>query len=639
MNITRRDFLNGMAVAVVAGMSPLELLYGKEQATHINQKILNQDNVYPPSLTGLRGSTNESYEFAHMLRDGEKFDFNSLAIEENYDLIVVGAGISGLCAACIYQDKAGNKKKILILDNHDDFGGHARRNEFHLKDRMILSYGGSESLQSPKTLYSQEVIEFLGGLGINIDDLAKKFNVNFYPDLNLSRGVYFNKKDFGQDKVVSGNPRRIICDDIPKDRINGRSYKDFINDFPMPKKDREDLIAFHENPKDYLEGMNEKQRIKYITTTSYRNFLRDKVKLSPIAISFFEGMTDDFLALGIDSISCEDARGSFLPGFDNLKLPPLDKAAEAEINEPYIYHFPDGNASIARLMVRKLIPAIAPGKSAEDVILAKFDYSKLDLPQSPTRIRLNSTVINAKNTKDGVLVTYASGIDKKLHKIFAKKVIMANYNSSIPYIIPDMPKIQKAALSLCVKTPLIHTKVIISNWEPFIKLGVHEIYSPKMFYARTKLDYPVNMGNYEHPKDPKKPICLHMVGSPMVLNQGITDGDTMDAREQSRLARHQLFNIPFSDLEKMIREQLQSMLNKTGFNHQKDILAITLNRWGHCYSYTLNTLYDNEEESEKAILEARKPYGNITIANCDANWDAYAHVAIEQAMRAVEELG
>ncbi|RDU72302.1 NAD(P)/FAD-dependent oxidoreductase [Helicobacter aurati] len=638
MSITRRDFLNGIALTVVAGASPLELLYGKEQAKKEAAKILLEDNYYPPKLTGLRGSTDASYEFAHMLRDGENFDFQSLPIEEEYDLIIVGAGISGLCAACVYQDKNKNQKRVLILDNHDDFGGHARRNEFHLRDRMILSYGGSESLQSPKALYSKEIVEFLKGLGVDIDTLAKSFNVNFYPDLNLSRGVYFNKKDFGADKVVSGNPRKIICDDIPEDRINGRSYKDFIDDFPMSQKDKEDLIALFENPKDYLEGMSEEERVEYVEKTSYRNFLRDKVNLSPKAILFFEGMTDDFLALGIDSISCEDARGSFLPGFDNLKLPPLSKAAEAEINEPYIYHFPDGNASIARLMVQKLIPSIAPIKSADDVVLANFDYSKLDMSDTPTRIRLNSTVINAKNTKDGAIVTYASGVDKKLHKIFAKKTIMANYNSSIPYIIPDMPQIQKNALSKCVKTPLIHTKVIIKNWEPFIKLGVHEIYSPRMFYVRTKLDYPVNMGGYEHPKDPKKPICLHMVAAPVVLSREIADGDSMDAREQSRLARHQLFSLPFSELEKMLREQLQGMLGSVGFKHKRDILAITLNRWAHCYSYTLNTLYDDEKESEKIIAEAKKPYGNITIANSDANWDAYAHTAIEEAMRAVREL-
>ncbi|STQ85803.1 NAD(P)/FAD-dependent oxidoreductase [Helicobacter muridarum] len=637
MNITRRDFLNGMAVAVVAGMSPLQLLYGKD-AKNISHKLLTKDDYYPPKLIGLRGSTNESYEFAHALRDGDEFDFKNLNIEEKYDLVVVGAGISGLAAACVYQDKMGNKKKVLILDNHDDFGGHARRNEFYINDKMILSYGGSESLQSPKALYSKEVVEFLGKLGINIDELAKKFDVNFYPDLNLSRGVYFNKNDFGEDKVVSGNPRKVICDDIPEDRINGRTYKDFIADFPMSINDKKDLINLFENPKDYLDGMNEQQRIEYVNKTSYRNFLRDKVKLSSKAIYFFEGMTDDFLALGISSISCEDARISFLPGFDNLKLPPLDEEAQAEVNEPYIYHFPDGNATIARAMVKRLIPQVANAKNIEELVLAKFDYSKLDMSNSTTKIRLNSTVINVENTKNGALVTYISMIDKKLHKIFAKKVIMANYNSSIPYIIPTMQKIQKESLAKCVKTPLIHTKVIIRNWQPFIKLGVHEIYSPRMFYARTKLDYPVDIGSYKHPRNPKEPICVHMVGSPMMLNRDFADGDEFDAREISRLARHSLFALSFSDLETMIREQLQGMLGKAGFNHQKDILAITLNRWGHCYAYTFNSLYDDEKESEKIIAQAKKPFGNITIANSDSNWDAYAHTAIEEAMRAVKEL-
>lgn len=638
MGIQRRDFLNGMGVAIVAGMSPLQLLYGADETKKINQNILSKDNYYPPSLTGLRGSNNASYEFAHLLRDGEKFDFNSLPVEEQYDLIVVGAGLSGLCAACVFQDKAGKQTKILILDNHDDFGGHARRNEFYVDGRMILSYGGSESFQSPKALYSEEVVEFLASLGIDIDDLGRHFNVNFYPDLKLGRGVYFNKKDFGVDKVVSGNPGVIISDDIPRDRINGRPYPEFINDFPMSKADKDALIEFHVSPKDYLAGMNQQEREEYVAKTSYKNFLKDKVKLSDKAIAYFEGMTDDFLALGIDTISCDDARASLLPGFDNLKLPPLDKEAEAEINEPYIYHFPDGNATVARLMVKKLIPAVADFKNPYDVVLAKFDYSKLDMPNANVRIRLNATALNVQDVKNGVNLSYASGVDKKIHKVFAKKVIMANYNSMIPYTAPDMPQDQKTALAQCVKTSLIHTKVILRNWEPFIKLGVHEVYSPRSFYARTKLDYPVDIGGYKHPRDPKKPICLHMVSAPIVLNRGIVSGDDTDAREQARLARHQLFNLPFSDIESETRNQLQAMLGDAGFDHKRDILAITVNRWGHCYSYTFNSLYDDEEQSEKIIETARKPFGNITIANSDSNWEAYMTGAIEQAMRAVEEL-
>ncbi len=629
----RRDFLNGMALTILAGMTPLQVLYGKEAKIEDFTK-----EYYPPKWLGLRGSNNASYEFAHMLRDGEKFDFSAIKPKQEYDLVVVGAGISGLAAACFYQNKFGKDKKILILDNHDDFGGHARRNEIELEDGTILSYGGSETFQSPKALYSKEVVDLLSSLGVDIDELAKRFDVNFYPDLNLSRGVYFSKAEFGVDKVVNGNPRKVICDDIPEEKSNGRSIEAFIGDFPLNDKDKKDLIALFKSEKDYLKGMDKKQRDEYVAKTSYKKFLEEKVKLSPQAVKFFEGMTDDFLALGIDAVSCEDARVSFLPGFDKLGLDPIEGEALAEMEEPYIYHCADGNATVARLMVRRLIPDVSKkGKNMDEITLAHFDYSKLDLAKNKVRLRLNSTVINVENTKDGALVTY---INKgKNYRVKAKKVVMANYNSMIPYIVPSMPQDQKDALSKNVKTSLLHTKVIISNWEPFIKLGVHEIYSPKMPYARTKLDYPVDMGGYHHPRDPKKPICVHMVCSPLAFAniQGI-DLDGMDARDRARVGRNLLFTMSFEEHEKIIRDQLQGMLGSAGFNHEKDIKAIVVNRWGHCYSYTENSLFDDSEEAQKTIELARKPFGNIVIANSDSDWSAYMHSAIDQAYRAVNEL-
>lgn len=629
----RRDFLNGMALSIVAGMSPLQLLYGNEA------KITDfTKEYYPPSLLGLRGSNNASYQFAHMLRDGDKFDFSIIKPKEEYDLVIVGAGISGLAAAFFYQEKFGKDKKILILDNHDDFGGHARRNEFNLKDQTILSYGGSESFQSPKALYSKEVLHLLNSLGISIDKLAKDFDVNFYPDLKLSRGVYFSKSEFGVDKIVSGNPRKVICDDIPTDKTNGKSVEEFINEFPFNSKDKKDLISLFKSEKDYLKGMSKEEKEKYIQKTSYKKFLEEKVKLSNEAIKFFEGMSDDFLALGIDAISCEDARISFLPGFDKLGLDPIEGEALAEMEEPYIYHCADGNASVARLLVKRLIPNICKeNENLDDITLSHFDYSQLDLKQNKVKIRLNSTVINAENTKNGALITYVK--QGKTYRVKSKKVVMANYNSMIPYIIPTLPKEQKEALSKNVKTSLLHTKVIIKNWEPFIKLGVHEIYSPRMPYARTKLDYPVDIGNYHHPRDPKKPICVHMVCSPLVFAniQGI-DLEGMDARDRARIGRNLLITMSFEEHEKIIRNQLQGMLGSAGFDHQKDIEAIIVNRWGHCYSYTENSLYDDPKEAEETIKTARKPFKNIVIANSDSDWQAYMHAAIDQAYRAISEL-
>ena len=210
---------------------------------------------------------------------------------------------------------------------------------------------------------------------------------------------------------------------------------------------------------------------------------------------------------------------------------------------------------------------------------------------------------------------------------------MANYNMMIPDIVTELPKEQKDALSMNVKAPVIYTNVMISNWKSFIKLGVHDIYSPSMPYSRIKLDYPVNMGGYSHPRDPENPILLHMVSIPCAPNQGL------DARSQFRIGRHKLLTTSFQTLENEIRNQLQRILGNTGyFNHKSDILSITVNRWAHGYSYYYNSLFDDQEQSQQIIKLARQPFGNVVIANSDSDWNPLTQPAIDQAFRAINEL-
>ena len=104
-------------------------------------------------------------------REGARFKLPEAA-EEEYDLVVVGAGISGLAAALYYRQKWGPNKKILLLDNHDDYGGHAKRNEFATSKGTQLTYGGSESLQSPHSIYSQVATDFIHNIGIDLKLLS-----------------------------------------------------------------------------------------------------------------------------------------------------------------------------------------------------------------------------------------------------------------------------------------------------------------------------------------------------------------------------------------------------------------------------------------------------------------------------------
>lgn len=625
MSITRRDFLNGVAITIAAGLTPMQALRAAPQTAR-------QTLYYPPALTGLRGNHPGSFEHAHQLgRDGRQFDFGAVPATEEFDLVVVGAGISGLAAACFWQQMKGTQQRILIIDNHDDFGGHAKRNEFGSDKNMILGYGGSESLQSPRSNFSPVAIGLLKTLGVSIDGLENAFDKTFYPDLNLSRGVYFDRKNFGVDKVVSGDPGRMVADDIPRDRLNGRSYQAFIGDFPLPESDRQALIALHTVEKDYLPVLSVDEKVKWLDSHSYEQFLREKVGLSEMAIRYFQQTTSDFQAVGIDATSCSDARICDLPGLDGMNLPPLDAESQADLDDPYVFHFPDGNATLARLMVRHLIPAVAPaGKDMNDIVLARFDYAQLDRPESPVKLRLNSTGLHAANVGDRVEVTYMTG--EKMTKVRAGQVVMAGYNMMIPYLVPEMSPAQQEALKQNVKAPLVYNKVVIRNWRPFLKLGVHEVYSPTAPYCRVKLDYPVSMGGYAHPHDPDSPIGLHMVYVPVLPGSGLSP------REQSRKGRALLLGTPFEVHENMIREQLQGMLGAAGFDHQRDIQAITVNRWSHGYSYFLNGLFDDEDEAQQIIATARRPIGKIAIANSDADWSPYANSAIDQAWRAVNEL-
>lgn len=621
MPITRRDFLNGVALAVGTGLSPLQM-FGPAIA---------DDAYYPPALTGLRGHHPGAFETGHRMGlDGEVFDVRPLPVKEEYDLVVVGAGVSGLAAAWFYREKHPGAK-ILILDNHDDFGGHAKRNEFTADGRLIIGYGGSESFQSPKSLFGPEARHLLDSIGIDINRFNTAFHAKFYPDLGLSRGVFFDAEHFAEAKLVSGDPQPVVADDLTEATRNGRPWAEFIADFPLPADDRAKLVELHVSPKDYLPSMSVEEKVHYLHKTSYHDFLTKNAGLSPAAAQYFQNRCNDFLTFCTDGMAAFAAYEFKYPGFAGMNLPPPDARAVAEMEEPYIYHFPDGNAGLARMIVRSLIPSVAPGNTMDDIVLAKFDYSKLDQPENQVRIRVSSMAVDVRNADGGVDVGYMRF--DEMTKVRGKHCVLAGFNMLIPFIFKEVPEAQAAALRHNVKRPIVHTKVILSNWEPFIKAGVHEIYSPTRPYSRVKLDYPVDLGGYEFPRDPKKPILVHMVYTPTPFGTGIEDG-----RELSRMGRGVLLGMAYEDHEEMIKTQLKEMLGPYGYDEARDLMAITVNRWSHGYAWEFNSLFDETEEAEKTKILARTPIGNVTIANSDSEWVPYIHGAVPAAWRAVNEL-
>lgn len=611
--INRRQFLTASAAlassTLLNGCKPNTTQYQPIQdAAKVAQKIAN----YPPALLGLRGNHDGTQNFAHAIAlHNQRYSLTGKN-EETYDLIVVGAGISGLAAAYRYL-KSQPQARILILDNHDDFGGHAKRNEFTVNGKTLITYGGSESLDNPKNSFSPNAHQFLRDLGVDYTKFHQYFQQDLYSkQWGLNDGIYFNQAVFGKSVIVPHLP-------------NAQNANEVIAQFPMNDSDKQALINLYAHPKDYWQGKSAKQREHLAHTTSYRDFLKNTVKLGDMPMKYLNNISSDYWGHAINAVSVMEAFEHGYPGLSKLKL-----QSEKDPHEPYIYHFPDGNASIARLLVRKMIPSVAAGNTMEDIVTAKFDYSQLDQPQHNVRIRLNSTALHIANNPEGTAVVYLTAGDSKLHQVQAKKTIFAGHSTLAAHIIADMPDTQKVAMASCVKVPMIYAKVAMKNAHAWKKMGVQELYMPSAPYCLAQLDDPVNIGGYQHAKQPDEPVVLHIV-------RIATSTEGKDAREMYRNGRRILITQDYATLEKELFDQMREVYATVGESFDEAFAGVMLNRWAHGYAYEQVGLFDTDETTESTTEKMRRPVGNIYMANTDVAWMPYLQNAVDEGYRAAQE--
>jgi spermidine dehydrogenase len=632
--ISRRDFLNGVSVTVTGS------LVGLSCRDRGAPPRLEAGDHYPPALTGLRGDHPGSFEVAHELRDGRNWDAVGSEADtgEVFDLIVVGGGLSGLAAAYFFRKQAGLESRILVLDNHDDFGGHAKRNEFRHQGRLLLMNGGTMNIEAPAQ-YSPEAKELLREVGV---DTARFFAATsaqqgLYRSLGLSRGVFFDRETFGEDRLVAGYGKL--------------RWPEFLAKSPLAEPVRKDIARLYDEDSgvDYWPELTSSRKKEKLARMSYRSFLLDVARVHPGAVPFFQSRTHGLFCLGIDAVPALYCWEMGYPGFHGMKLdptPPEQLAGEAGgqhgresekragSGQPDIY-FPDGNATLARLLVRSLIPDAVPGSTMEDVVTARADYAKLDAAGSRVRIRLDSTAVRVRQREGSsdVEVTYVSR--GEAHRVRSRYSVLACWNSVIPAICPELPERQKEALRYGIKAPIVYTSVLIRDWTSFVKLGVSHISAPGGFHTGVGLCAPVSLGDYQTPLTPEEPMALHLVRTPCA------PGHTK--KEQHRAGRLELLDTTFETFERNIRDQLGRSLGGGGFDPARDIEAITVNRWPHGYAYTYNSLYDPIEwtlgtPDDRPCVIARKPYGRIAIANSDAAASPHTDAAINEAHRAVGEL-
>ena len=273
-NITRRDFLNG--VAITAGAAAIHGIVPPEMWAAAAADLEAQDapGYYPPAKTGLRGSHPGSFEAMHRVRDGAFWDDAPKPIDtgETYDLVIVGGGISGLAAAHYYRKMAGDKARILILENHDDFGGHAKRNEFKTANGMRLGFGGTYSIESPAP-YSPVAKALIEELGIDVPSYAKHVNHGIYRSLGMKPHLFLDKETFGADKLVA-NPVHAGSDESDdRDAAASTALQLFLTDAPLSDKSKLDFQNLLKDNKDYFPGLSSNEKKARLARISYAKYL------------------------------------------------------------------------------------------------------------------------------------------------------------------------------------------------------------------------------------------------------------------------------------------------------------------------------------------------------------------------------
>jgi spermidine dehydrogenase len=649
-DITRRDFLNGVAVALTGATigSPVVDAFGAPPQVPAPEQA---PDYYPPLRTGLRGSHPGSFEVAHQLRDAKAWRDAASDTGESYDLVVVGGGISGLASAYFFREAVGRQAKILILDNHDDFGGHAKRNEFRHGDRTLLLNGGTLNIEGPGQ-YSPQAMGLLRAIGIDIDRFEQETANDraIYSRLGLRNGAWFNKERFGADRLVVGTPS---AGGGGRGQANATTWPEFLTKTPLADQAKRDIARVESKDQpDYMPGLSSDEKKQRLIHMSYQDFLLNVANVHADAVWFYQTRSDGLFLMHIDALPAYYAWNMNYPGFQGMHLDPTPP--EVLINEPggqhgrenqaranaagRAIHFPDGNATIARLLVRSLVPKTLSGSNQEDIVTARADYSQLDRDPSPVRVRLNSIVVNVQHAGDlrsanEVLVTYVKG--GKTLRVRGSHCVLACWNSMIPYLCPELPPKQKEALAYGIKAPIVYTSVLVRDWTAFHKLGVANITAPGGYHSSVQLPEPVTIGQYRCSETPEEPTVLHLVRTPCAPGK--------PRKEQHRLGRAELLATTFEQFEREIRSQLGRTLVEGGFDPARDIEAITVNRWPHGYTYNYNTLFDPVDwclssPDDRACVVGRKQFGRISIANADAAGSSHTDAAIDMAHRAIGEV-
>jgi len=606
-NITRRDFINssliGTGGALLAASAPLSFL--SSCAANGAPKIAKDAWTGYGAVgdyANSAGNTQTVMAAAHKIRDGvySTANLTTKKLDEVYDIIIVGGGMSGLGAAYYFKQNASASQKCLLLDNHPIFGGEAKRNEFMVDGVHLMGPQGSndfgvprkgtgsmtdklfEELQIPREFKFQEWDSNLKPLSFGLDNYAHMTGV---AESSLDIGYFFKKGQYVNESQWVNN-----------------MWRDDLARAPYPEKVKQDLLKWR-----YYEQTGRGGEFsRLLDSMTYKEYLEGVLGLSPEVTRYTDPVIGLINGAGADAVSAFAASQIGMPGAGRAR----GKNASSPLS------FPGGNTAFARYFVKYLIPDAIQGEHTfEDITNQSVNFEALDRAENQIRMKMSATVISVQHEGNSDSAEHVKVIfeqDGTLFEVKARSAIMASGGWVNKHIIKDLPKDIHAAYGEFTYAPALIANVALTNWQFMYKQGITAAqWFGDGFGFSCNIRQSMIIGDYAPPLHPDKPTVL-------TFYMGAhTPG--LSLAEQNMAARAKIFGTTFFDYEKQLREQMLEQFGATGFDPDKDIAGITLNRWGHARITQQPGFYFGLDGKPAPREIVAKGFGRIIIGHSELN--------------------
>ena len=580
------------------------------------------------------GNTESTAAAAHLIRDNRIDDILSDAIDtgESYDLVIIGGGFAGLSTARTFLKEAGPGQTCLILENHALPGGEAKRNEFIVDGHKITGPQGSNltvapgvegdwydelfnDLEIPRHPEFQTLEGYKGNLRIS--------STNYLPMLGIAEqvanaGYFFDKETFGLEKSYW---------DID-------SYQNAYANTAFSAAEKADLKRLREGTGVNKAGTDWPQWLDGIT---YQEYLENTLNIQPRVVKLLDITLTTTAGMGSDAISARHAMMSALPGFDKgFGSKSLYRVPSDDNEIASIFSFPGGNDAIYRLMLKKVLPdAISGGKSFEEIHDSPYQFENFDNPDNSARIRLNSTAVRIVHDGDPARAKSITVYYQRNGKVYltkAKGVVSAIGGWVNKHIVQDLPGEYDDAFGQLVHGSNMIVNVALRNWQPLAELGVSacHFFTNNGLGGFCNIRRPMVFGNNKSPLDPGKPIVLTFyVGFPK---------PGLPAKEQAAAIRWELMSKSYADIEVSVRQQLTNMFGSLGFDDEKDIAGIIVNRWGHSYVAAIPGFFHGNNGKPALQQVIARPFGRIAFGHSEHKGIQEWFGAVEHGERAARQV-